>query len=300
MPRLIDCASNESCELQEAVDAIARAGFDPASEDSLFSTALWLRKLTNNRSFLGDILIDRLRASSRSSEIDSGYGPQSIVLSPRQGDVFLRANIWPSDQDQCFRSSGAQTFVYGIPHDHNFSFLTSGYLGPGYQSDYYEYDYGSAAGFVSEKSGLKFIERSALSEGKIMLYRAHLDIHRQIPPESLSVSLNVMHVDPAQHWFDQYGFDLDSGEITEILSPNSTEVFMRIAVATGNADALDLAERFGKSHPSERLRLATYEARSLCLDEDAKRDELWREAELSGSRMLAAIAKERRETLSVS
>lgn len=297
MPQLIECASNESCELEGAISAIAEFGFDPSQEESLENTAFWLRKLTNNRTFLGDMLIDQLKADSRNSPIDSGYSPQAIVLSPRCGDVFLRANIWPSEQDQCFHASGAKTFVYGVPHDHNFSFLTSGYIGPGYQSDYYEYDYGSVAGYAGEKPELKFIERSALSEGKMMLYRAHLDIHSQIPPESLSVSLNVMHVDPAQHWFDQYGFDLDSGEITKVLSPNSTEVFMRVAIATGHQDALDLAEQFGRSHPSDRLRLATYEARSLLLDEETERDKLWREAELSGCRMLEAVAKTKRSAV---
>ena len=297
MPLVIECMSDEECELDDAIEGIAEVGFDPHCKTWIAATARWLRKLTNNRAFLGDMLIERLKNHDRGDPIDSGYGPQAIVLSPRRGDVFLRANIWPSEQDQCFRASGAKTFVYGIPHDHNFSFLTSGYLGPGYQSDYYEYDYGSVAGYAGEKPELKFVERSALSEGKMMLYRAHLDIHSQIPPESLSVSLNVMHVDPAQHWFDQYGFDLDSGEITKVLSPNATEVFMRVAISTGHHDALDLAEQFGKAHPSERLRLATYEARSLLLDEDTERDELWREAELSGSRMLAAVAKGKRAAL---
>lgn len=121
--------------------------------------------------------------------------------------------------------------------------------------------------------------------------------HSQIPPESLSVSLNVMHVDPAQSWFDQYGFDLEDGSITRVLSPNSTEVFLRTAVATGQEEALDLAERFSRSHPSDRLRLASYEARALLASETQERDALWREAELSGSRMLSESAKVKREEL---
>jgi hypothetical protein len=60
---------------------------------------------------------------------------------------------------------------------------------------------------------------------------------------------------------------------------------------------LDLADQFGKSHPSDRLRLATYEARSLLLADQAARDMLWREAELSGSRTLAAIARGKRTTV---
>ncbi len=42
-----------------------------------------------------------------------------------------RANIWPSENDHMVRASGGASFVLGLPHDHNFSFLTLGYFGPG-------------------------------------------------------------------------------------------------------------------------------------------------------------------------
>lgn len=297
MPRLIEAPDSQSCSLEEAIDGVALSGFDPGRDESLQQAALWLRRLNNNRSFLGDLLIEQLKSQFRDTGIDSGYGPQAIVLSPLRDGVFLRANIWPSERDHCFKSSGANTFVYDVPHDHNFSFVTSGYLGPGYRSDYYEYDYSEVAGYAGERPGLKFIERSALHRDKLMLYRAHVDIHNQIPPESLSISLNVMHVDPVQSWFDQYGFDLKDGSITRVLSPNATEVFLRTAVATGEEEALDLAEQFGRSHPSDRLRLASYEARALLQTEAQARDSVWREAELSGCRMLGKSAKKKRAEL---
>ena len=300
MPRVFEAASTESLALEECFEQICATGFDPNCEQSTEQVALSLRRLTNNRNFLGDLLIEQLKAGYREQAVESGYGPQAIMLSPRQGDVFLRANIWPSEQDHCFQASGAKSFVYGVPHDHNFSFLTSGYFGPGYLSDYYEYDYSTVAGYEGEKPALRFIERCALEEGKIQLYRAHVDIHSQIPPESLSVSLNVMHIDPAQGWYDQYGFDLEDGSITRVLSPNSTEVLLRTAVATRNQAALDLAEQFARDHPSDRLRLASYEARALLLSDAASRDELWREAELSGNRMVNESAKQKRAELLVS
>jgi hypothetical protein len=290
MPRLIQCSDNGECSLAECVEALADAPFDPGDEANLQACALWLRRLTNNRTFLGDLLLDQIKNRHRGPDIESGYGPQSIALSRKVGGTFLRANIWPSERDHCFQASGAKTFVYGIPHDHNFSFLTAGYLGPGYRSDYYEYDYETVAGYAGESVDLRFVERTALSQGKMMLYRAHRDIHSQLPPESLSVSLNIMHIGPAQGWFDQYGFDLDQGTVTRVLSPNSTEVFLRAAVATGQSEAVDLAERFGKTHPSDRMRLASYEARALLCDGVADKEALWREAERSGCRMVAAIA----------
>ncbi len=297
MPSLIEIESTEHCELDECLAGIAATHFDPACEERTAAAALWLRKLTNNRTFLGDLLIERIKPHHRETAVESGYGPQAIVLGPKCNDVFLRANIWPSEQDHCFQTSGAQTFVYGIPHDHNFSFLTSGYFGPGYRSDYYEYDYASVAGYAGEQPELRFVERGQLCPDKLMLYRAHVDIHSQIPPDSLSVSLNVMHVDPAQSWFDQYGFDLEQASITRVLSPNSTEAFLRVAVAAGHQEAIDLAEQFGRNHPSDRLRLASYEARAGLLNDPDARDQLWREAELSGCLMLSETAKRRRAAI---
>lgn len=293
MPRTIASDSPECASLPEAIEALAGLEFDPREEESTLEAAMWLRRLNNNRTFLADLLLDRL-AGRRVGAVESGYGPQAIILSPRRGNMFLRANIWPAEHDLCFRNSGAAAFVYGVPHDHNFSFLTSGYLGPGYRSDYYEYDYDTLSGYEGERAGLRFVERSALSQGKLMLYRAHRDVHSQLPAESLSVSLNVMHVDPAQGWFDQYGFDLERGEVTRVLSPNATEVFLRTAVASGSEDALDFAEWVGRTHPSDRLRLASFEARAGLLGEPDARDGLWSEAECSGSRMVAETAKRRR------
>lgn len=293
MPRIIDIASDESCSLPDAIEALAALDFEPRDDASTLAAAHWLRRLTRNRTFLADLLLDRLTGRA-AHEIESGYGPQALLLSPLRGTMFLRANIWPAEHDLCFRNSGAKSFVYGVPHDHNFSFLTSGYLGPGYSSDYYEYDYEAVTGYPGEAAGLRFVERSALHQGKLMLYRAHRDVHSQLPPESLSVSLNVMHVDPAQCWFDQYGFNLESGEVTRVLSPNATEVFLRTAVASGSGDAMDFADWVGRSHPSERLRLASFEARAGQSPDLEARDAIWRDGELCGSRMVAAVARSRR------
>lgn len=295
MPLVIDNPSTQSCSLPECIEALAALDFDPRDPASIDQAAGWLRRLNNNRTFLADLLVDRL-SGRQASEIESGFGPQAIMLSQRRGTMFLRANIWPAEQDLCFRNSGASTFVYGVPHDHNFSFLTSGYLGPGYRSDYFECDYEAVSGYAGEQAPLRFIERSALHQGKLMLYRAHVDVHSQLPGESLSVSLNVMHVDPAQCWFDQYGFDLERREVSRVLSPNATETFLRVAVASGAPEALGFADWVGRTHPSERLRLASFEARAASLD-PARADALWREGELSGSRMVAALAKRRRAAL---
>ena len=61
MPRVIDLQSDDTCSLGECIEGVAQTGFDPQCDDSVTQNALWLRKLNNNRTFLGDLLIDRLK-----------------------------------------------------------------------------------------------------------------------------------------------------------------------------------------------------------------------------------------------
>ena len=293
MPVDYTITDTQSCTLEEALEGFAQIPFEPRDEAATAQIAHWLKRLLNNRDFLADILIERLKGGG--DDIASGYGPQAIVLSPLRAGSFVRANIWPAASDLVLRDSGSKTFAYGVPHDHNFAFLTGGYCGPGYVSDHYEYDYSAACGYRGEEVPLRFTGRSTLGEGAIQFYRPHHDIHCQHPPQSLSVSLNVIHVDPSQAWFDQYRFDLERGQIAGLLNSNATEILLRTAVASGSEAAQDFAAWIGKTHPRERLRLASFEARAARLDEGA-RDALWREGELCGSRMVAKAAQTKRSS----
>ena len=296
MPRVIEYADDTACQLGDCIEALNGSGFKPYEEDSLLHAASWLRKLGNNRDFLGDLVLDELKQGAVAAEEASSYGAQVIMLSPLGGEFYMRANFWPSKDEHMFRASGGTAFAYELPHDHNFDFLTVGYFGPGYASDYYEYDYEAVAGGIGEKAGLRFIERSQLTPGKLMLYRAHLDVHSQLPPESLSISLNIMHAGGAQGWLDQYRFDVEKDEIAGIISPGGSEIFLRAAVGMGGAEALDLAENFARGHKSERMRLTALEAQAGILDL-AERDALWRRAEANGSRLVAMEARRHRAAL---
>ncbi len=298
MPRVIEVEDEAIASLAECVDAVAKFGFDPVEDESLHYAARWLRRLGNDKAFLGDLLIDQLAQRHREEGIGNAYSPQVMMLAPPNGQFFIRANIWPALDDHMVRASGGDAFVLGLPHDHNFNFLTLGYFGPGYWSDYYEYDYAEVAGYRGEPvPSLKFIERSRLEEGKIMLYRAHRDVHAQGAADSLSVSLNIMHTTGAQGWLDQYSFDLERGEIAGIISPGPSEALLKVAVGLGSDEALDLAHRFARRHTSDRMRIAAWDALAARETEAASRDALWREAEGSGSRLVEMEAKARRAEL---
>ncbi|HEY6814072.1 MAG TPA: transposase [Croceibacterium sp.] len=298
MPRVIypDTVDAGACELGDCIAALDAHGFDPLAEDSLLHAAGWLRRLGQNRDFLADLLLAELKGRHRSEDVATAYGPQVIMLSPVGGEFYLRANIWPSRDEHMVRASGEGPFAYGLPHDHNFDFLTFGYFGPGYWSDYWEYEFEAVAGAVGELAGLRFAERSRLEAGKLLHYRAHRDVHSQLPPDALSVSLNVMHAGGAQGWLDQYRFDVGRNAIAGVLGPGASEVFLRIAVGLGGEEALDLAERFARTHPSDRMRLAALEAQAGTLDTE-HRDALWRNAERSGCRLVELEAKRRRAQL---
>lgn len=292
MPRVIDIAGDSAICLEECIEALTATGFDPGDEESLQHGASLLRGLGNNRSFLGDMLVDELTDRPDVDDGRNSSGPQVIMLAPPgNGSFFMRANIWPSADEHVMRASGGSSFVYDLPHDHNFDFLTLGYFGPGYWSDYYEYDFEAVAGIPGEPAGLRFIERSQLEEGKIMHYRAHRDVHAQHAADALSVSINILHAGGAQGWLDQYSFDLERGCIGRILSNGSSEAFIRIAVALGCDEAFDLAERFGASHPSDRMRLASWGAMASVTEGPQARADIWHRAELSGSRLVAGEAK---------
>nr|WP_192895896.1 transposase [Parerythrobacter lutipelagi] len=298
MPRIIELGQrSDAMTVDECAAAIASSGFDARCEASVLAVAGYLKALGENRTFLGDWMIGLLAGTGKRDGPDSSYSAQSIMLTAPRDGFFLRANIWPSERDSCFRRSGAHSFAYGAAHDHNFDFLTYGYLGPGYRSDYFEYDHHAVAGYRGEPAGLRFIERSALHEGKLMHYRAHRDVHSQLPPDSLSVSLNVMACDPSQGWYDQYGFDLAQGTVSDVLSTGSTETFLRAAVAMGGDNAIGLAQDWGRSHPSDRIRLAGFEARAHAAANVAERDEIWRDAEQSGSVLVAKEAARKRRLI---
>lgn len=298
MPKIIEVTDAQSCGLAEATDALAATGFHPEDEGNLAHSALWLRRLGNDRAFLGDLFVAELAARHREDNGGNAYGPQAFMLSPpARSNFFLRANIWPSADEHMLRASGGASFVYDLPHDHNFHFLTLGYFGPGYWSDYYEYDYEEVAGWRGEQVDLRFVERARLEEGKIMLYRAHRDVHRQLPPDALSVSLNIMHTSGAQAWLDQYSFDVEESRVGRIVSHGSSEAFLRIAVGLGGDEALDLARRFGRRHPSDRMRLAAWSELAGAATDCVERDEIWRDAEMSGSRLVSAEARMRRDEL---
>lgn len=296
MPRLIDSDCGEAIGLGDLVETLETQGFDPSDEESMAAFGPALRRLANNRSFLGDLVIEELKHHCSTQRARNHYSSQVILLHGTSKKFLLRANFWPAETDGVVVNSGRDPFFYGLPHDHNFSFLTVGYLGSGYWSDYYEYDYGAVLGVPDEEIALRFVERSRLSPGKVLLYRKNLDVHSQLPPDDLSVSLNILALSPTSEFSEQYSFDTARSTIARVINASALETLVRLAGHIGGDKGAELIDRVASHHPSERIRFAAWRARAdVAADPEVRIAEYERAAaETSGLvRALAARAAER-------
>ncbi|MGZ8999178.1 MAG: transposase [Allosphingosinicella sp.] len=256
MARVIPCSEVSRLALGDVVAALNDEAFDPTDEESLAAAAPLLKGLANNREFLADIAIAELKDRCSRQSLENRYSSQVIMLHRASEKYFIRANFWPSPRDSVFKASGSSPFFYHVPHDHNFSFLTVGYLGPGYWSEYYEYEFDRVIGLPGEKVDLKFVEKSRLEPGKVMLYRAHRDVHNQLPADDMSVSINIMEASPRLPFLAQYEFDVKNCEIARILNRSSTEALLALAANHDGGNALDLVESFAADHPSDHVRFS--------------------------------------------
>lgn len=269
MPLTIDPGAVAPLDFAEVIARLEERGVDLANPDALPDYAALLAGLSANRSFLADRVMAELKASYSRQLDDNRYSAQVFLLHRSGRRFFLRANLWPAARDYAYATSGPAAFSYEVPHDHNFSFLTVGHLGPGYVSDYYEYDAESVDGRQDEELNLRFVERSSLNEGKVMLYRAHRDIHSQLPPEQLSISLNIMEEGEHVPWRDQYIVDLERGTIAKRPTLSQAEMLLRCAVHFCD-EGIDLADHFAKHHPVPRVRANAIAALAAVADGDAR------------------------------
>lgn len=255
MPRLIAPPEDGAViDLTALIDWCESVDFDPTCGEGLAAAAPMLRALSRNRHFLSDLAMAELKDRCAGQRRINPYSAQVLLLHPPTDRYVLRAAFWPAERDHVVRMSGASAFLYHVPHDHSFDFLTVGYLGPGYASDYYDYDSAAVAGADGEAVTLRFVERSCLSEGKMLLYRANRDVHAQLPAQSLSVSLNILASAPDQGWRRQYRFDTARGAIAQCMTVASAQLLLELAVGCGSGNAIDLAQDFAARHPIDAMR----------------------------------------------
>lgn len=212
MVHILDAELETSLTLAEYVDYV-EGNVDSTDIDSLVEHAWALRALANNRTFVLDEYHNELKACWSGTSINEN-SPQSIILA-RTGDFLIRSNIWvPVPPSSVHSDFERNYFAYDLAHDHNFSFVSVGYFGPGYETDLFEYDYASVQGYEGEHVDLVELGRHQLRAGRVMVYRSGKDVHVQFPPEEVSVSLNLMCRAEDTRTAQQYIFDVKNKTIT--------------------------------------------------------------------------------------
>lgn len=267
MALTIPCETSRTISLDDYVRHV-RNHVDFNNLDSIVASAPMLRALANDRT----LVLDRIN-----SAVEQNFGgtylrsAQTLELA-RHGDFIVRAAIWPPAASVATGRVYQEQFSYNLPHDHNFSFMTVNYLGPGYDTDIYEYDYEQVAGYVGEPVNLVFQEKKRFGPGAIMLYRAGADVHIQHPPPELTITLNLIWAPEAIRLRDQFIFDVDRKLISGYASGDADRRLglMRLAARLGEPRSREVLTSISRNHACRRTRLGAYECLVALAHGDAR------------------------------
>ncbi|WP_428312637.1 hypothetical protein [Hydrocarboniphaga sp.] len=289
MARIFEPRVDRVVSLDELTDFV-HASVDLHDLDSISSAAPLLRGLANDRQLVVSRLNQQVQNLFRSESIPSAQ----VIFLGEGRDFYLRANIWPSMADLSSGRVYQDQFAYNLAHDHNYSFMTVGYHGPGYITDLYEYDNSGVTGRIGEQVELRFVQRVQFRGGMVMLYEAGRDVHTQLPPDEMSITLNLMIATPEVRLRDQYFFELQRGSLLDypIETDGSRRVSMiRMAADVGDADTRQLLGDLAASHPCRRTRLAAYEGLARLAPQDA--ESVWTKAAADPEALVSEAARAR-------
>lgn len=250
--------SQDKITLDEFLDYVKK-NIDFDNLDSIKSAAPMLLKLSNNKDTLPKAICEELKNPDKPFQQGNTYQTSGYILY-KNADFIVRAVCWIPDKNRKVLSTEIDPglLIYEAPHDHDFSFLTVGYYGPGYHTETYEYDYDSVLGEPNENVEMKEIPFNKLNPDQTFFFRAGKEIHLQLPPDDLSISLNfIVRKRGSQRFMDQYWFDLKNKKIVRSLE---NDTFRRAQTIHVIADLLgqDCVEDFYKikdSHSCRRTRI---------------------------------------------
>jgi hypothetical protein len=261
-----------------------------SDDGSIAASAPMLRSLANDR----DLVVRELNRRIENYLADGAIPSAQSLLLGRGNDFYIRANIWPAVSDMASGRTYEDQFAYNLAHDHNFSFMTVSYLGPGYETEIYEYDYDKVEGYIGEAVDLRFLEKVRFGTGMVMLYRASRDVHVQYAPTELTITLNLMVVRPEVRTRDQFFFDLASRTIASYppeLATSYRASLLNLAGYLGDGDTQQLLSDVSAQHPCRRTRLTAFEA--LSRQRPADSASIWTKASEDAAPLVANTARRR-------
>ncbi|HEX7690265.1 MAG TPA: hypothetical protein VF453_21340 [Burkholderiaceae bacterium] len=245
----------------------------PDDEDNIFAGAAMLQALALDRRMLVDKLNDYFRQDDELNDL-STYSSMTMMLALRP-KYFIRANTWVRPRAYAADDAWENTlYAYDYAHNHNFSLLTVGYHGPGYRTDIYRLDDPSAiTGYEGEKVSLAYEGRYQLGRGDVLLYERVRDVHVQLPPDGLSISLNLMPLDSRLCLTEQFSFDVQAGTIASLVGSQVAQQsdLLRMAACVGDGDTAELLLRLARRHSNQSTRLAAMQSAVMLLPSEAEK-----------------------------
>lgn len=224
MTLIWDLERADKVALSDAISYFENAG-SSLFDENLDATAAVIRGLFEDRQFISDFLQQILISDPGGND----YSSQVFVIH-RSKYFTLRVVLWEAPQGL----PGEEIFLYELPHDHDFSFFTLGYYGPGYETVVKKYDNSSVVGLSGEEVNASGDERWLLKEQRVVLYEGGKDIHCQMPPTSLSISFNVLQdINAFGLRRRQYEFERDFSRIRKVINVNPVSLLVRSACALG-------------------------------------------------------------------
>jgi hypothetical protein len=204
MAIVVQCNPKSSVSFEEFLDYL-HAKVDGSNRESLLQASEMLIRLSMNQEFLGKCLLETLRHG-----LQEGFDRASRIFVLAHGkNCIIRALVWEPLPD----GVAGNQFFYEIPHDHDFDFLTVCCTEPGLSSEVFQYDNSSIDGVRGEAVSIERQGLITLRKGVAVFFEAGKDIHIQLPPKSLCVTLNIMgrkRVERSPFWFD-----VNSGQVID-------------------------------------------------------------------------------------
>jgi hypothetical protein len=279
-------------ELPDLIAAIERT-LDYRDDATLLSLAPDLAALARHPTFLADHLTREL-SSPDQFQRGSAYSGASFVLA-RGKNWIVRANLWEPIRADIPGGSGGfsqQLGMYALLHDHDFSFVTVGYFGPGYETTLFECEPERIEGYVGEQVDLRPLGKKALPAGALLYFERRRHVHEQSPPVAPSVSVNVISLDPETPFVSQYYIDQATSRIVARTSDafNGRNLLCDLAAALGDARSSAPLAALARSHPSAGLRVQASRALAELSGPDAR--SVWHAAEGDPHPLVRRAARE--------
>jgi hypothetical protein len=284
----LPCDTRRVLSIDEYVEHVR--SLDLRDEERVAASATMLKALAHDRTLVVRMLNQQIENTFRSAALPSA---QTIYLGGGP-NFYVRAAMWPSTSAVSGGRLYQERFAYHIAHDHNFTFLTVNYLGPGYETEIYEYSYDKVEGYAGEPVDLRFLEKVRFGAGNAMLYRASRDVHIQYPPEELTITLNLMISLPEIAARDQFYFDTTRKVISDYVPDTSSSKrvsLLRMATYFGDSLTSDLLAEIAKHHDNRRVRLTAFDV--LSQREPDRRTDIWQSACADKDRIVVGMARRR-------